>query len=209
MKKPQAFLFDLDGVLIDSEGGYSEFWGEMNRRFAPHEPDLARRIKGTTLPSILSTYFPDAAVQAEIRRLLSEYEDHMPYTLYPGTLDALRELRSRGICRAIVTSSGRAKMDRLLDALPELNMLIDVLVTDEDVSRSKPDPEPYLKAADLLGADPRKCVVVEDSLNGLRSGRAAGAYVVGIATTNPREAIAPLSDAVVDTVADVCTVLDK
>jgi len=209
MIEHDAFLFDLDGVLIDSEGGYSAFWGEMNRRFAPHEPDLAARIKGTTLADILSTYFPDGAVQAEIRRLLADYEGSMPYLLYPGVLDALSGLRRRGIRSAIVTSSGRAKMERLLGCLPALGDLIDGLVTDEDVVRSKPDPEPYLTAARLLGVDPARCVVVEDSLNGLRSGRAAGAYVVGIATTNSRDAIAPLSDIVLDTAADICTVLNN
>ena len=205
--QPEAFLFDLDGVLIDSEGGYSGFWGDMNRRFAPAEHDLATRIKGTTLAEILSTYFPQEEVQAEIRRLLAEYESSMPYELYPGVTDMLAGLRRRGLRTAIVTSSGRAKMERLFAALPGFASLIDLLVTDEDVSRSKPAPDPYLTAAARLGVAPERCVVVEDSLNGLRSGRAAGAYVVGIATTNPRQAVQPLSDTVLDSAADICSLL--
>ena len=72
--------------------------------------------------------------------------------------------------------------------------LFDEILTSEDFSRSKPDPDCYLKAAARLGAESDECVVFEDSFNGLKSGRAAGMAVVGLATTNSAESIAPYSD---------------
>ena len=89
------------------------------------------------------------------------------------------------------------------DHIPAFVRYVDELITDEDVEHSKPDPEPYLRGAERLGVSAADCAVIEDSLNGLRSGRAAGAYVVGVPTTNSREDIAPLSDAVLDRIADL------
>lgn len=203
--KIDAFLFDLDGVLIDSEGGYTGFWSEMGRIYAPDVPGLAAKIKGMTLDKIFDAYFPGETVRADIRRRLDAYEASMPLAVYPGVLDLLRELRGKGIKTAVVTSSNRAKMDRLYASLPELATLIDITVTDEDVTRSKPDPEPYLTGAARLGVSPEKCAVVEDSLNGLRAGRASGAYVIGITTTNPPETVKPLCDVTLDATADIAT----
>ena len=72
--------------------------------------------------------------------------------------------------------------------------MLDAILTSEDFEYSKPHPDCYLKAAARFGVQPSECVVFEDSFNGLKSGRAAGMKVVGVATTNPQEAIAPLSD---------------
>ena len=71
------------------------------------------------------------------------------------------------------------------------------ILTSEDFDRSKPDPDCYLKAAERFGVVPEDCVVFEDSFNGLRSGRAAGMHVVGLATTNPADAIRPFCDEVI------------
>ena len=80
---------------------------------------------------------------------------------------------------------------------PEFKSLFDAILTSEDFERSKPDPDCYLKAAARFGATPVACVVFEDSFNGLKSGRAAGMRVVGLATTNRAEDIAPLCDIVI------------
>lgn len=196
----RAVLFDLDGVLIDSEGVYTDFWAEIDRRFPTGADDFAHLIKGTTLPDILSTYFPDAAVREEVCGLLRRQEDAMEYRPFPGAVELLRSLRRAGIATAIVTSSNLRKMRRLFEQRPEFVELTDALVTDEDVTRSKPDPQGYLTAARRLGVDPAECAVVEDSLAGLRAGRAAGAYVVALTTTNPHDAVAPLADAVLPAV---------
>ena len=77
---------------------------------------------------------------------------------------------------------------------PTFQSLFDAILTSEDFDRSKPDPDCYLKAAQKLGAQNDECIVFEDSFNGLRAGKAAGMVVVGMATTNSAEAIAPFSD---------------
>ena len=89
------------------------------------------------------------------------------------------------------------KMALLLVGAASLPELFDAILTSEDFERSKPDPDCYLKAANRLGASVKDSVVFEDSFNGLKSGRAAGMYVVGLATTNPAEAISPYADKVV------------
>ncbi len=89
-------------------------------------------------------------------------------------------------------------MDLLFGRRPELREMVNVVITGSMVSRSKPDPEGYLKGAELIGAPVEECCVFEDSLQGLQAGRSSGATVVGIATTNSREKVAPLADITVD-----------
>ena len=107
-------------------------------------------------------------------------------------------MRQKGVKTAVVTSSNQPKMQAVYQARPEFCELFDAILTSEDFERSKPDPDCYLKAAARLGVDKKDCVVFEDSFNGLKSGRAAGMFVVGLATTNAAEKIAPLCDKVID-----------
>lgn len=203
----KAVLFDLDGVLIDSEGIYTDFWSDIDRRYPTGVDDFAHVIKGTTLPDILSTYFPDPQVQADVRALLATQEREMSYRPFPGAIDLLQDLHNAGISTAIVTSSNRMKMRRLFSQIPELQTLTDTIVTDEDVTRSKPDPEGYLLAASRLEAPVGSYAVVEDSLAGLRAARAAHALVVGLTTTNPREDVEPLADITLPQIASLADIL--
>lgn len=198
----KSVLFDLDGVLLDTEGIYTDFWNAVDRRFPTGVDGFAHVIKGTTLPSILGTYFP-ASQHPAIMDMLRQMESDMQYRMFDGAGRLLRELRDAGIPAAIVTSSNRAKMDVVMERLPDLKKYISVLVTDEDVTASKPDPQGYLLAAARLGVSPADCVVVEDSVNGLRAGLAAGARVAGIATTNSRATVEPLAHCVADTIAEL------
>lgn len=198
----QGALFDLDGVLVDTEGIYTEFWSDMDRRFPTGVAGFAQVIKGSTLTNILDTYFPDKSVQDRIVDMLKQHERDMRYRLFDGVAELLVALRQRGLRMAIVTSSNRAKMKHLFAQLPELEKAMDIVITDEDISRSKPDPEGYLLAAERLGIPAEECYIFEDSLNGLRAARAAGGVVVGVATTNPRKVVEEMSDITVDTLAD-------
>lgn len=197
----KAVLFDLDGVLLDTEGIYTDFWSDIDRRFPTGVDNFAAVIKGNTLSNILATYFPDKAIQAHIHRLLIDQELNMPYRMFPGALDLVEGLRDAGINTAIVTSSTLAKMKNVFRTLPRLENAIDTLVTDEDVTASKPDPQGYLIAARRLKAAPGEFIVVEDSMAGLEAGRRAGAFVVGIATTNPMDAVTPACHFAVDAIA--------
>lgn len=89
-------------------------------------------------------------------------------------------------------------MEQVYKAHPQLFSMVDAVLTSEHFSRSKPDPECFLKGMEVLGGTPGTTVVFEDSIHGINAGRAAGAHVIGLATTNPREVIAPLCDRVID-----------
>lgn len=184
----KAALFDLDGVLIDTEPVYTEIWSNIERHFPTGIDNFAQRIKGTTLPDILSQYFRKEDYAAIIS-MLTEAEDNMEYPLFAGTVPFLKKLKEAQIPAAIVTSSNDIKMRRLFAMYPGFNEFFDAIITDSHVKRSKPDPEGYLLAASKLGVEPADCVVFEDSFNGLKAGLAAGASVVAIATTNPADSL--------------------
>ena len=192
----KAALFDLDGVVFDTEPQYTVFWGSMCRLYHPEHPGLEHEIKGSTLDQIYGRWWagPLEAERETVTKRLNEFEAQMHYDYIDGLQDFLAGLRRQGVKTAIVTSSNRQKMDSVYRCRPELRRFFDDILTSEDFTESKPSPQCYLRAAERLGARPEECVVFEDSFNGLRAGRAAGMFVVGLATTNSREAIAPLSD---------------
>lgn len=199
--KLKAALFDLDGVVFNTEPQYTVFWGEQCREFHPEQPGLEHVIKGQTLTQIYDKYFTAdglAEKQELITRRLDEFEAQMSYDYVEGFEDFIRCLRQKGIKTAVVTSSNMPKMQSVYRKRPEFKELFDEILTSEDFERSKPDPDCYLKAASRFGAQPEECVVFEDSFNGLKSGRAAGMTVVGLATTNSAEAISSLCDEVIE-----------
>jgi HAD superfamily hydrolase (TIGR01509 family) len=204
MNKVKAALFDLDGVVFNTEPQYTVFWGEQCREFHPERPGLEHEIKGQTLDQIYNTWFNGElkAVRPLLTERLNAYEAQMDYAFIEGFEDFIDTLHQNGIKTAVVTSSNQQKMESVYRQHPEFKSLFDAILTSEDFEYSKPHPDCYLKAAARFGAKPEECVVFEDSFNGLKSGRAAGMYVVGLATTNAAEAIAPLCDTVIDNYID-------
>ena len=213
--QPIAALFDLDGVVFDTERQYTVYWQQVGQRYHPAITDFAQRIKGRTLVEIFQEYFDrEPEAQAEISRGLVDFESRMHYDYIPGVEAFLDELRRNRVPRALVTSSNRAKMACAYRARPELTTHFDAILVAEDLGRSKPYPDGYLRAAERLGVSPTRCVVFEDSLSGLEAGRRAGGAVVGLATTNPAEAIATRCDRVIPdfrafTVSDMVSLLNK
>ena len=201
MKPNCCALFDLDGVLLDTEGIYSEFWSEMDRMFPTGVENFAQVIKGSTLDIILAKYFPDPDVQDRIKYLLEKHERTMVYRLFDGVPEFLNELKKRHIPMAIVTSSKDDKMRSVYNCLPGFKDIFDAILTADDVTRSKPDPQGYLKAAARLGFAPENCIVFEDSIAGVQAGASAGASVVGLTTTNPAEKLS-VADIVIDRFED-------
>lgn len=195
-KELKAALFDLDGVVFDTEPQYSIFWGMICREYHPEHPGLENEIKGQTLMQIYDKWFsgPLEPERENITRRLDEYEASMHYDFIDGFLPLIADLRSYGVKTAVVTSSNIPKMESVYRYQPLFRSLFDAILTSEDFARSKPDPDCYQRAAQRFGADPGECIVFEDSFNGLRSGRAAQMAVVGLATTNTAEQIAPYSD---------------
>ena len=197
--KMKAALFDLDGVVFDTEPQYTVFWGAQCREFHPEHPGLEHEIKGQTLVQIYDAWFsgPLTDSQQIITERLNAYEQQMSYDYVAGFEAYIHQLREQGVKTAVVTSSNQPKMEAVYRKRPEFTSLFDVILTAEDFERSKPDPDCYLKAAARLGVSVGDCVVFEDSFNGLKSGRAAGMRVVGLATTNDAEAIRPYCDKVI------------
>ncbi len=197
MRKTAGILFDLDGVLIDTEGIYTDIWRDIDSHYPTGIPDFALVIKGNTLPRILDTYFRPEDHDG-IKAMLKEREEAMDYPVFEGVMEFLAELRAAEIPAAIVTSSSDAKMELIRQRNPEFIACFDAIITDSMVEHSKPHPEPYLKGAAALNADPRECIVFEDSFSGLEAGRSAGAKVVAIASTNPRNSLIDKANLVID-----------
>ena len=193
-----AVLFDLDGVIVDTEGQYSLFWKQIGEEYMPGMPDFALAIKGRTLTQIYDTYFPDAADRAAITERLNAFERQMDFPYIAGAREFLEALQAQGVPTAIVTSSNCDKMACLYARHPEIKNLVTAVLTAEDARRSKPAPDCYLAAAERLGADISKCIVFEDSPNGLAAGRASGAFVIGVCTSLAATEIEPLCDAYIE-----------
>jgi len=177
-----AFLFDMDGVLINSTPAVARVW----RRWAVahgFDPDeVVAKAHGRPSIATIRDFLPHADHQAlnrEVER--AEMEDLEGVVPLPGALELLRSLPSERW--TIVTSSTRPLAEvRLRTAglpIPEL------LITSNDIQNGKPHPEPYLRAAERLGFPAADCVVVEDVPAGIRAGKAAGAKVIAFPTTSP------------------------
>ena len=193
-----AALFDLDGVVFDTEPQYTVFWGGMGRLYHPEVPHFEQKIKGQTLVQIFEKWFPgQEELQRAITAGLDAFERDMDYTYVPGVERFLQDLRQAGIRTAVVTSSNQEKMHNVYRKHPEFEGYFDRILTSEDFARSKPDPDCYLLGAEVFGLPVGRCVVFEDSFNGLKAGRAAGMKVGGLSTTNPAGTIADLCDVVI------------
>lgn len=195
--KTIGFLFDLDGVIIDSESQYTKIWSKINEKYPSGFDDLAIRIKGTTLTKILNDYYPEKEIQEKVANRLHELEAQMRYEYLPYAFEFLSELKKEGVPCVLVTSSDSEKMEKLWIQLPELKDFFTHIITGDEVSSSKPSPEGYLLGAKKLNIAPEKCVVFEDSLQGVMAGKNAGAFVVGVAGTLPEESLAPYSHKII------------
>ncbi len=181
----EAVVFDLDGVLLDTE----EIWDEARRQIADERggrwrEDAQRAMMGMSSPE-WSRYMheevgvpdPPEQITAEVVRRLEElYRQRLP--LIPGALDAVRRLAAHRPL-AIASSSNRPLIDLFLE-LTGTAGLFRATVSSEEVERGKPAPGVYLEAARRLEVDPTRCAAIEDSENGIRSAAAAGMKVIAI-----------------------------
>ncbi|KAJ7102442.1 HAD-like domain-containing protein [Mycena belliarum] len=187
-----AILFDMDGTLIDSTPGLEKAWAIFCNDYGLGDPvTVVHETHGRRLYDTLKEYCrikDETKLQAEIDRFEEEVINGGPLVL-PGVFDLLAQLSSEtAFGWTIVTSATRNYAPRALERcsipLPRAG-----LVTSNDVSQGKPHPAPYLAGAEKCKADPTKCLVVEDAIAGMRSGRAAGAMVLGVCTSTSRRTI--------------------
>jgi HAD superfamily hydrolase (TIGR01509 family) len=186
----QGVLFDMDGLLVDSE----PIWFEaecavMARLHGEWSEADQQALIGGSLPHTVSYLLARAerpASREEVARWLVEGMTSLlmsrDLAMLPGAGELLAEVRAAGLPHALVTSSERPIMDAVL---LRLGVGFTATVCAGDVTSSKPAPEPYLLAASLLGADPRSCVALEDSPNGVASAEAAGCRVVAVPSLVP------------------------
>lgn len=198
-----GFLFDLDGVLIDSEKEYTRIWTEINEKFPSGKDNLAYIIKGQTLKKIMDDNYPAAEIREKVTSELHRLEKDLTYEYCEEAESFLFELKKRNAKIAIVTSSDEVKMNHLLENIPEFKDKYEVLIDASKVRKSKPDPEGYLNGAKELNVPINKCVVFEDSVQGVMAGKASGAYVIGITGTKERAQLEPYADIVIDKLNEV------
>jgi sugar-phosphatase len=173
-------LFDLEDVLVDSTPAVARCWARWSQLHGFNAEDVVRRAHGRPSMVTLRELLPNADHQAEDRQMERwEIEDTDGVIPLPGVLNLLQALPADRW--AIVTSCTRplAEVRIRVAGLPWPKHL----VTSADVQRFKPDPDPYLKGAELLKLAPADCLVVEDAPAGIRSGKASGASVLALRTT--------------------------
>jgi sugar-phosphatase len=191
-------LFDLDGVLVDSIPAATRVWTAWALKHGFDPDEVVHKAHGRPSMTTVREYLPEGDAEAENREIerreIADVEDVKPL---PGAAELLRALPPDRW--AVVTSGTRLLAEARIRAagLP----LPKHLVTSSDIARGKPDPEPYLKGATKLGLAASDCVVIEDAGAGVRSGKAAGARVIGVRTSHSD---AELRVAGADSIVDNC-----
>jgi HAD superfamily hydrolase (TIGR01509 family) len=209
----EAVVFDLDGVLVDSEHLWDEVREELARERGGRWHDRAQADMMGMSSTEWSRYMHDvigleeapAEINDEVvRRMQGRYATDLP--LINGAVEAVERLVG-SFRLGLASSSNRQLIDAVL-AQAGLARFFDVTVSSEEVARGKPAPDVFLEAARRLGVDPKRCAAIEDSGNGLRAAHAAGMRVIAIPNRRyppPADALA-LADSVLDSLADVETV---
>jgi HAD superfamily hydrolase (TIGR01509 family) len=189
---PWGALFDWDGVVIDSSRHHEESWERLARELAkPLPPGHFKTGFGRKNEFIIPNLLQWTSDVDEVRRislrkeaLYREVVAEWGLEPLPGVRVWLERLRAAGVPCAIGSSTHRANIDLSL-GLIGLGEFFSGVVTAEDVSHGKPDPEVFVKAAQSIGREPVRCVVFEDALVGIEAARAGGMKVIGVATTHP------------------------
>jgi HAD superfamily hydrolase (TIGR01509 family) len=205
-----AVVFDLDGVIVDSEHVWDEVRAAYTRESGGHYTERATRDMMGMSSLEWSAYManelgvpgtPDEINAAVVERMLERYGEAPP--LIPGAVDAVRAIAARWPV-GIASSSNRELIDVVLHA-SGLADVVGVAVSSEEVARGKPAPDVYLEAARRLRVEPSRCAAVEDSHNGIRSANAAGMRVIAIPNRHfppGRDALAE-ADVVLSSVAEL------
>ena len=190
-------VFDLDGVIVDSEHVWDEVRARLADEWGGTYGDEAQRAMMGMSSTEWSRYMHDelglrqspAEIDAEVvRRMLARYRTSLP--LVPGAVDAVSRLHAGGARLAVASSSNRPLIETVLETAG-IRTLFEVTVSSEEVARGKPSPDVYLEAARRLGVAPGRCLAVEDSGNGIRAAHAAGMTVIAF----PNAVYPPADDA--------------
>lgn len=208
-------IFDMDGVLVDSEPVHIESDIETLQHYgitaAPQDLEGFTGVQDRAMYRQLSARYgiqePVEAITAHKSRLL--VEKLRGHTLQmPGLFDMLRSVEVLTSLRALASSSPRAVIDVVLSELG-LEKWFSVTVGGDEILRSKPDPDIFLEAASGLGLNPRECVVLEDSMHGVSAAKAAGMYVVGFASAGGGSQDLRIADTVISSLVEFPALLER
>jgi beta-phosphoglucomutase family hydrolase len=192
--KVNAAIFDLDGTLIDNNTYHLQSWlqylKDKNREMT--EEEYKANVNGRTNKDVIEYIYQRKMDDKEAMKYAHEKEAiyrelYAPYIKpVPGLLQLLEKLRSLSIPMAIATSGIQVNIDFLFEHIP-IRSYFDVIVNSAHIYKGKPDPEIYIKTAELLKVSPAECLVFEDAVVGINSAKAAGMKVVGVLTTHQAE----------------------
>jgi len=178
----RAVLFDLDGVLVDSTPAVARVWTTWAKKHGFVPDEVVRQAHGRPSIATIRELLPHADHVAENREVeRGEIEDTEGVIPLPGALEILQALPQTRWTIATSCTRRLAEVRIRAAGLP----LPQKMITSNDVQRGKPDPEPYINAAHILGFAPADCIVVEDAPAGIRAGKASGARVLALRTTAP------------------------
>ncbi|HWZ98624.1 MAG TPA: HAD family hydrolase [Candidatus Dormibacteraeota bacterium] len=180
----EGILFDLDGVLVDSTPAVARVWSWWAKKYGFDPEETVHKAHGRPSIATIRELLPNADVEEENREVeRREIEDVDGVVPLPGALELLQSLPLDRW--AIVTSCTKrlAHVRIRVAGLPEPKFI----VTSDDITRGKPDPEPYLKGAQTLSLAAKDCLVIEDAPAGIRSGKSSGARVIALQTTERDE----------------------
>jgi beta-phosphoglucomutase len=195
IRQTKGILFDLDGVLIDSEPLHEfsllELSSRFGRRFEQAELLQFKGLPERTVALAFQKFFPDLTLTMdEVIRLRLELlrSNFHRVQMIEGALEFVQRTKAAGFRLGLTTSAARS-MQRLACETFALSSYFDTVITGEDIERGKPDPQPYQRTAANLALRPDECMVVEDAVNGVISGKAACCFVVGITTSFGAESL--------------------
>ncbi|GAB2830503.1 HAD family hydrolase [Actinocorallia aurea] len=176
-----AILFDMDGTLVDSDASVERSWAVWSAEQGVSVERVLEVAHGSPSEVTIRGLFPgwdaEAVSVAAARQLALQYDDLHDVVPTPGALDLLARLGEIAMPWAVVTSADQRLAKARLGAC---GIVPPLLVTTDEISRGKPDPEGFLRAAADLGLSPARCLVVEDSAPGIAAGRAAGCPVAAL-----------------------------
>jgi beta-phosphoglucomutase family hydrolase len=185
-----AFIFDMDGTLVDNMHVHTEAWGKLlaenGLEFNAH--DFLVKTAGKTNREILPTVFGDIS-EEKITELAHRKESLYREMFLPhrkpiaGLVGFLTESKQLGIKTAVATASAKPNVEFILDGL-DLRKFFDAVTTAEEVKNGKPNPDIFLKSAEKVGVIPRNCIVFEDAIGGFEAAHRANMKSIGIATVN-------------------------
>lgn len=203
----KAFIFDMDGTLVDNMHVHVEAWRRLleENGLEMVEHDFLVKTAGKTNREIMPTVFGDISDE-RIAELAARKESLYREAYLPvrksvdGLIDFLEESRRLGIRMAVATAASNPNMEFILDGL-NLRQFFGAVTTASDVKLGKPNPDMFLVSAEKLGVEPRECIVFEDAIGGFEAAHRAGMVSIGITTVNSAEDVLKC-DSVVEAHAD-------